>query len=29
MEKIVNAGTIYKESKYYYWEPHSGKDVIT
>lgn len=23
MEKIVNAGTIYKESKYYYWEPHS------
>lgn len=28
MEKIVNAGTIYKESKYYYWEPHSGKDVI-
>lgn len=24
MEKISNAGTVYKESKYYYWEPTAG-----
>ncbi|KAJ7378801.1 Thioredoxin domain-containing protein 12 [Desmophyllum pertusum] len=23
MEKVSNAGTVYKESKYYYWEPQS------
>ena len=25
MEKISNAGTVYKESKYYYWEPTAGR----
>ena len=24
IEKVTNAGTVYKESKYYYWEPQSG-----
>lgn len=23
MEKVTNAGTVYKESKFYYWEPQS------
>ena len=25
MKDISNSGTIYKENKYYYWEPNSGK----
>ena len=25
MGKISNAGTVYKESKYYYWEPTAGR----
>lgn len=25
MEKISNAGTMYKESKYYYWEATAGQ----
>lgn len=28
MEKVTNAGTVYKESKYYYWEPQSGNKLL-
>lgn len=27
MEKISNAGTVYKESKYYYWEATAGWSI--
>lgn len=29
IEKVTNAGTVYKESKYYYWEPQSGIDLLS
>ena len=28
MEKVSNAGTVYKESKYYYWEATAGNVIF-